>query len=79
MLPDNSDGMRDDGMKLCQGRFGLDIRGNLFSERVARLPREVGESSLEVFRDCEDVALGDVVSGSGGDGLGLDVVILQVF
>jgi len=35
-----------------------------------RLPREVVESlSLEVLRSDVDVALRDVVSGHGGDGL----------
>ena len=35
-----------------------------------RLPREVVQSlSLEGFKECEDVALMDVVSGHGGDGL----------
>ena len=41
-----------------------------------RLPREVEESpSMELFQNHGDVALRDVVSGHGGGGLGLDLVI----
>ena len=66
--------MKDNGLKLHQGRFRLDIRKNFFSKRVARhwhrLPREVMESpSREAFKKHGDVALRDVVSEHGGDGL----------
>ena len=55
---------------LHQRTFRLEIRKHFFSVQWHRLPMEVVESpSLEVFKNCVAVALRDVVSGHGGDGL----------
>lgn len=53
-------------LKLCQLRVRLDIGERLFIERVVkdwnRLPSAMmEESSLEVFKICVDVALGDMI------------------
>jgi len=70
-----SNSTRSNGVKLCHGRFRLDISKNFFSERVMRhwnrIPWEVMESaSLEVFKKCVDMTLNYMVSGHDGDRLG---------
>jgi len=57
---------RGNGLRLCQERFRLDIRKNIFTARVVkcwnRLPREVVEAPfLEVFKKHTDRELRDIV------------------
>ena len=61
------DRTRGNGLKLLQESFRLDIRKNLFSERLVRywdrFPREGMLSlSLEVLKERVHVVLGDRVS-----------------
>ena len=71
------DRMRGNGSKLYQGRFRVHIVKS-FSEQVVMHWAVVGSPSLEVFKTCGDVALRDVVSGHGGDGLMIGLNDLRV-
>ena len=79
--------MRENGLKLCQGKFSLEIRKKILRKRIALervmhwngLPKEMVESLfLEVFKKRVDVALRDIISGHGG-GLMIGLMILEVF
>ena len=62
----SSERTRGDCLKLCHGKFRMEIRKNLMLERVVRhwnrLFREVVESlSLEMFKKHLDVVVRDMV------------------
>ena len=78
LLPGSSDRVRGNGLRLRWGagwgvvqvRYWKQILLRKFFSHWHGLPREVVESlSLEVFKKHVDVALGNMVSGHGGDGL----------
>ena len=61
----DTDKTREDGFKVRQGRFRLDIRRKFFSQRVVshwnRMPKEVVDApSLETFKARLDMALGSL-------------------
>ena len=58
-----SDRTRGNGLKLCQGRFRLDVRKHFFSEKMVRFwdRQPIKPLSLEVFQKLFSIALRDVV------------------
>ena len=76
--PGDSDRMRGDGLKLCQGRVRWDIKRNFFSRREMRHWEVVESPSLEVLKKHLDVVMrfsGEILVVGGR----LDWTILEVF
>jgi len=62
----HSDRTRENGLKMRQGMFALDVRRKFFTQRVVthwnRLPKEaVDAPSLEAFKARLDVALSSLI------------------
>ena len=51
------DRTRGNGLKLCQGKFRLDIRKHFITERLVKLSIEVNSTSINVFKNCLDMVL----------------------
>ena len=73
------DRMRGDGLMLCQGKFGLDVRKNVLPERVVRhwhrMPRDGGVTVPRGVQGRRRTWLVGLV----GVGWWLDLVTLAVF
>ena len=61
------------------GRFRLDSRKRAVVHWPQAAQKVMELLSLEVFKNCGDVALRDMVSEHGGEGLGMDLGISVVF
>ena len=72
--------MRGKGLKLCHRRFKEQFLLSKSSEAVAQAAQGSGGVTIPGgVQECRNVALRDVVSGHGGDGLVVGQMITVVF